>query len=122
MLSLTLYPAANKAGTQTVRGRCSRQHQAGKGAGERDGQHMRTLDKRRDWEQAEDALRDTERLEPKGNGASVGGSQSPTRGRRLAVIIPTLPANREGLNYSVTHAEHGKPVSLLCQQAEVGRP
>ena len=38
-------------------------------------------------------------LSQKGNGASVGGSRSPTMGKRLVVLLPKLPANREGLNH-----------------------
>ena len=54
---------SHPTGTCTVRGRCICQHQAETGLDGGYGEHMRTLDKRRDEQQAEDA----DRLEPKGH-------------------------------------------------------
>src|ERR1035437_9551012 len=96
MLSPTMYPAANSAGTETVRRRCSRQHQAGKGYGERHGQHMRTLDKRRERKQAEDAFRDTERLEPKRQRSECRGFPISYHGQAVSSIITEAPGEQRG--------------------------
>ena len=75
------------------------------------GEHMCTLDKRRQNRQAKDA----ERLEPKGTVAGTGVLPSPVMDmQRYRRIESTSPIR-------VNLGERGKPVSLLSQEREESR-
>src|SRR5215510_245085 len=81
---------SHPTGTRTVRGRCLCQHQAEMGLDAWYGEHMRTLDKRRDEHQAKDAAR----LEPKRHWSGYRVSRIPCHGH------VTLPVERGHLTHA----------------------